>query len=214
MSTLEPAVTTADRRVLFNDPEFPFWTNNPQAGHVFLENGVVAVITKVALVHQNIPKQIDFRKLLPDGSDSLSTPTESLFLAPDKKLKVIDRMYYRGPEKRFEIDAIDYEPLILSSPKMNHANLLKDNPLSNLPYWGAPGGKNLTIVACLEWALVHLEYENRKLPCKENEITILDIKRAIRLQKLRQQTRQNQGVIGTNQPHISDEELIASASSV
>jgi len=214
MSILEPAVTTAERRVLFNDPEFPFWTNSPQAGHVFLENGVVAIVIHVSVGDQKIPKQINFRKLLPDGSDSLSTPTESLFLAPDKKLKVIDRMYYRGPEKRFEIDAIDYEPLILSSPKMNHANLLKDNPLSNLPYWGAPGGKNLTIIACLEWALVHLEYENRKLPCKENEITIDNIKKSIRLQKIRQQTRQNQGVIGTNQPHISDEELIASVSSI
>jgi len=209
MSILEPAVSTADRRTLFNDPEFPFWTNSPQAGHVFLDNGTVAIVTHVVFEDQKFPKQIDFRKLLPDGSDNLSTPTESLFLAQNKKLKIIDRMYYRGEGKPFEIDAIDYSPLILSSSNLSHANLLRDNPLGNLPYWGAPGGKNLTIIACLEWALIHLEYENHKLPCRENEITIADIKRSIRLQKIRQKARQDQGVIGTNHPHISDENSLA-----
>jgi hypothetical protein len=81
--------------------------------------------------------------------------------------------------------------------------LSKDNPLGPIPYWNDPGGKNLTILHCLEWALLHLKNEHSKLPCQENEETIVLLTKAIEYQQRRRKLREEQGVLGTNRPHNS-----------
>lgn len=89
-----------------------------------------------------------------------------------------------------------------SSPQTHDSVLPTDNPLASIPYWGHPGGKNLTIIHALEWALLHTQTENGKLPCKENEITIQALQEALKAQRLRQELRIKQGVLGTMLPHI------------
>ena len=85
---------------------------------------------------------------------------------------------------------------------MTHAERLPpDNPLADMAYWNSPGGKNLTIIACLEWALTHLEHVNKELPCEENTCAIESLRSALECQQQRRQRRMEQGLIGTMEPH-------------
>lgn len=209
MNIREPAVSTEARRSLFSDPEFPFWTTEPQRGHVVMCEGKLSVIFDIKEVGTQTWAMA--RILNPDGTDFLGNGTGMIVTKdsrgdkPPGRVKVFDRMYFHGENKPYQIDLIDYEPLMNNGGnRTDHSDKLSpDNPLRMLPYWGGAGGKNLTIVACLEWALTHLEFENNKLPCLENEKSIWNLREAIALQKHRQKTRQEQGVIGTNQPHKS-----------
>lgn len=201
----EPNAKMEERRQLFNDPEFPFWTNTPSRGHVVLIKGRAHVVFDIEK-HDEHTQVIKARILQDDGTDLLGNGTDCVwFKSTEDKIKVIDRMYFHGEGKPYQINLIDNEPLYyLGKPSAHDDRLPPDHPLRNIPYWGAPGGKNLTIIACLEWALMHLEFEDKKLPCVENEETLKSLKWAICLQKMRQQTRLEQGVLGTNKPHVSD----------
>lgn len=90
------------------------------------------------------------------------------------------------------------------SPPQTHAAILPtDHPLREVAYWNAPGGKNLTIIHCLEWALKHLTIENEKLPCQENIQARWRLMEALQAQQTRQKLRQEQGVLGTMNAHKS-----------
>jgi hypothetical protein len=199
----EPSVSTAERRKLTGDPEFPFWTHEPKPGHVFFYNGVIGVFKKISPGTPGLFFDfLVYNSLLPDGSDSgieQRMPVKNF-----SKIKIIDRMYSRGPGKPFEIDMIDYSQIAIESQKMTHVDKIPDNPLACLPFWGEPEGKNLTILACLKWAETHLTYENNRLPCLENKLTLKFLIKAIKLQEMRQEIRRKQGLLGTNHPHISD----------
>jgi hypothetical protein len=197
-----------ERRQLFNDPEFPFWTSEPSRGHVALIDGVAHVVYDIK--RDGAYQTVLCRKLSPDGTDDLNNVTNCFWIntpaESNAKIKIVDRMYFHGEDKPYQVNLIDNEPLYFLSKPLAHEDVLPpDHPLRHIPYWGAPGGKNLTIIACLEWALMHLEFEDKKLPCVENEETLKSLKWAICLQKMRQQTRLEQGVLGTNKPHVSDD---------
>ena len=85
----------------------------------------------------------------------------------------------------------------------HEARLPQDNPLQKFPYWDGPSGKNLTIIASLEWALVHLKHCNNELPCEENVRAMGMLQGAIRKMKSRIEKRLAQNVLGTMLPHIS-----------
>lgn len=85
--------------------------------------------------------------------------------------------------------------------------LSNDNPLADMPFWNAPNGKNLTILASLEWSLIHLQAEHEKLPCPENEWTINHLKECIHQQRERSRRRIEQDLIGTMIPHKYENEI-------
>lgn len=180
----------------------------PSRGMVVLMRGLPCVVTSINI--EGGRTIVVGRLLKSDGLDDLGNDLDFFVTRreglQDLELKVIDRMYYHGESKPFQIDPIDYEPLMLTGKsRHNYSDRLpEDNPLRSLPFWGSPGGKNLTIIACLEWALMHLQNENGKLSCGENVSSIQHLKQAISLQKLRQESRQKQGVLGTDKAHVWD----------
>jgi hypothetical protein len=95
-------------------------------------------------------------------------------------------------------------------PPQNYKHNIENSPLSQLEYWQAPDGKNLTILACLKWALTHLQHCQNELPCNENILTKTAIENAIVLQEMRQKTRAEQGVLGTFRSHESNNLIIRS----
>lgn len=203
MSTEEPNAPVELRRQLFGDPEYPFWTAHPSKGHVIAVSGKLSVIVSV---HKTA---LTVRHLDDEGNDSLEAKT-LLFATEGKKVKVFDRLYFHGEDKPFQLNLIDNEPLYGYKPLNYESKLPENNPLRNMPFWGAPGGKNLTIISTLEWARLHLESENPKLPCKENEITLDLLYKCIELQKLRQTLRKQQNVLGTDKPHVAEKYMIDS----
>lgn len=210
VQTKKPAVDIESRRSILGDPEFPFWTNSPSHGMVALVNGVAHVVSLVQWTASGVAR-VFLRKLAEDGTDALDAEVTQTYIGGDTKLKIIDRMYYWGENQPFHIDMIDYSSLMDGVPKkLDHSDKLPpEHPLRNFPFWGSPGGKNLTIVAALDWALTHLTFVNDELPCEENRLSIAGLKRIIRLQRLRQNERRNQGVLGTKTPHKSDDNIIA-----
>lgn len=92
----------------------------------------------------------------------------------------------------------EFSPL----PVQTHEDKLPNhNVLKRMAYWDGPGGKNLTIIDCLEWAETHLEHVNQELPCEQNERALASVKEAISAQRERRQRRIEQNLLGTMEPH-------------
>lgn len=87
-----------------------------------------------------------------------------------------------------------------------HADeLSEDNPLRFMKFWQAPSGKNLTLIHTAEWMEVHLKRCQSEQPCPQNERCFPLLTEFIYWQRERRRLRQEQGVLGTNRPHISPE---------
>lgn len=118
----------------------------------------------------------------------------------EEKISVVGKMFL-WPDGNYHHHTMDDSHNYGTSSKTYAAALPPDNPLRDHPFWEAPGGKNLTILHCLEWAKLHLENEDAKLPCKENSRANEHIYFAIQELQRRQKLRQEQGVLGTMLPH-------------
>jgi len=121
----------------------------------------------------------------------------------EDNLSIIGKAYLNPQTRQYQHRKLDDCESYGITPLDYSDKLSTDNPLSSLPYWNAPGGKNLTIIHALEWALLHLTNEQAKLPCEENESTIEALKIAIEKQQDRRRRRSEQGVLGTKNPHKS-----------
>lgn len=84
------------------------------------------------------------------------------------------------------------------------SSISPENPLKDFPYWNSPDGKNLDSIACLEWLEAYIIQMDKELPCAENKESLWHIQRALKIQKDRIQIRKDQGVLGTNNPHVSN----------
>lgn len=76
-----------------------------------------------------------------------------------------------------------------------------DNPLRQMRYWMAPGGKNLAIIHCLEWAEIDLKRCDQEMTCKDNKEALPLIQKALWHMQERRRKRIEQGILGENKPH-------------
>lgn len=136
-----------------------------------------------------------------DKSFSCIKDTETQVFDSDEKIDVVGKMFL-WPDGNYHHHTMD--DCQAPSPPQTHAAVLPtDHPLREVAYWNAPGGKNLTIIHCLEWALKHLTIEDEKLPCQENTQARWRLMEALQAQQTRQKLRQEQGVLGTMNAHKS-----------
>ncbi len=82
------------------------------------------------------------------------------------------------------------------------AHLPADNPLREFPYWDATDGRNLQAISALEWTETFLREMEKELSCVENQSALWHVGMALKSMRRRIELRQQQGVAGTNAPHI------------
>jgi len=196
--------------------QYPYTTRLPTIGDVISGGGIPEGQKHVVIDGKIIEEgwQITTCKLDEDFSYSIhsikvyyctSTNIELVDLLLGE-VKVHAKMRRMSHNENAVFEMIDRDTLgeFVPGMKYTHADKFgESHPLRTMKYWNAPGGKNLTIIACLEWALVHLQKCHEELFCNENVETITYLEKAIKAQKHRHDVRTRSGVLGTNKPHPS-----------
>lgn len=190
------------------------WLNH---GDVILSKKTNVKFVTINSYWENHPTRIlaKLRVLDMNGEDTINPILDRDFIiySQDKddefkilEYEVIGKMYLESHGGRYRKEQRDNPNAIFSDlpVPLTYSTLLPpENVLRDMPYWNDIGGKNLSIIDCIEWAILHLKEEDKKLPCIENYESIKGLESILYWQKTRRRLRQEQGVLGTNLPHKS-----------